>query len=78
MRKLSTSHDLRGSRRLAYAPNELPALLGVSIASVRRYLAEGILPSVKLRGGRLLVPAAGLDRMLAGAGGAPDPEKPAA
>lgn len=43
---------------------EIAHLAGVSVRSVRRWIAEGTLPSVKLRGVRL-VPRKHLERMLA-------------
>jgi excisionase family DNA binding protein len=42
---------------------EIAPLVGVSLRTVRRWIAEEVLPSVKLGGARL-VPRKGLERML--------------
>jgi len=44
--------------------SDIVRLAGVSVRTVRRWITEGMLPSVKLRGVRL-VPRKDLERMLA-------------
>jgi len=43
--------------------DEITRLTGLSLRTVRRWIAEKILPSVKVRGARL-VPREGLERVL--------------
>lgn len=52
--------------RKSYRPREVVEVTGLSISTVNRMLKDGRLPSVRL-GGCVLVPAAELDRLLAGA-----------
>jgi excisionase family DNA binding protein len=52
-------------RRLAFGPNELPDLLGISAAAVDKHIRSGAIPSVLL-GRRRLVSRSTLERLLAG------------
>ena len=60
-RKRSVDFD----RRLAFGPNELPALLGLSAAAVDKHIRSGAIPSVLL-GRRRLIARATIARLLAG------------
>ena len=49
--------------RLAYTIPEAAKALGIHVQTLRRYVKHGILPSVRI-GGRVLIPAEALRRML--------------
>ena len=53
------------SARLAYRPNEVPAVLGVSRAAVYEMLKSGQLGSTKI-GGKRLIPRREIERLLRG------------
>ena len=53
---------------------DIARLTGVSLRTVRRWIAEEILPSVKLGGARL-VPRKGLERLLSPAPGLGEPDE---
>ena len=59
------------TQRLAYSPLEAAALLGVSAASVNRWLAAGMVPSIRL-GTRRLISRRALTTLLEGG----DPKTP--
>jgi excisionase family DNA binding protein len=58
---MTDTPDFLGAREIA-------RLTGLSLRTVRRWIADEILPSVKVRGARL-VPRKGLERVLSPASG---------
>lgn len=57
--------DAKDTKRMAYSLDETAAALGVSRETVRHKIADGGLRAVKVNR-RVLVPAAELERFLAG------------
>ena len=51
------------AHRTHYSPSEIAAAVGKTERTIRRWIADGTLPSVKIGGSRL-VPAAELNRLL--------------
>jgi excisionase family DNA binding protein len=55
--------------RLAYSPREVATALGCTRQHVHNLIARGVIPSTKL-GGKRLISAATLDRLISGEDGA--------
>lgn len=62
--------------RLAYAINEVAAMLGLSRRSVERYIKAGLLQSVKHPGASRFIPATSLEAFLKGNPLEPTKQKP--
>jgi excisionase family DNA binding protein len=59
------------TKRVAYTPGEIAAMLGRDRTTVWRWLKNGVLQEVKVPGGRRMVTAASLERLLMNVPGGP-------
>jgi excisionase family DNA binding protein len=54
------------TKRLSYTINEVAAMTGRDRTTIHRWLARGVLRAIKVPGGKRMVQAESLDRLVSG------------